>query len=201
MDRFKTMQYVGTDGMYVFPAMYAQYYAGTGRSIEYYKDLNASWGDYSSFFSRMEDISVSDLADCNSARLLGQIPNYLAVTGDTDAVHMVDGVQKWKCYNQDRWWLAPTCRSTPNTCAPYTTYSQWAYEPLRQKAGAFDIPLAMGDLATWGAYVSTPKTYNVFTYWWYPDATFKADGAIKTIFPPYRADEVRRGFFGLNSWT
>ena len=97
----KALDYSGTDGMYIFPKTYEPYYTDSGKSLEFYKDLNVSWGNYQNYFSQMSvftDPSAFD--DCSHPTVAsdGVMDDYIRFTGDEDAIVTVNGQRKWICY-------------------------------------------------------------------------------------------------------
>lgn len=89
--------------------------------------------------------------------------------------------------------MSPACRDAPMTCAPMITNSFWSYNPSRQKAAVYNIAMSIANTIAYSDYTSMPKDHRTFSYWWSPDITFKADGAVKVIFLPYREDEYAIG--------
>ncbi|CAE7942579.1 unnamed protein product [Symbiodinium necroappetens] len=201
LDRVKALDYSGTDGMYIFPKTYEPYYADSGKSLEFYKDLNVSWGNYQNYFSPMSVFSdPSAFDDCSHPTVAsdGVMDDYITFTGDVDAIVTVNGQRKWTCY-QEKWWMSPACRDAPMTCAPMITNSFWSYNPSRQKAAVYNIAMSIANTIAYSDYTSMPKQHRTFSYWWSPDITFKADGAVKVIFLPYREDEYAIGKLGSSS--
>ena len=101
LDRVKALDYSGTDGMYIFPKTYEPYYADSGKSLEFYKDLNVSWGNYQNYFSPMSVFSdPSAFDDCSHPTVAsdGVMDDYITFTGDVDAIVTVNGQRKWTCY-------------------------------------------------------------------------------------------------------
>ncbi|CAE7651909.1 unnamed protein product, partial [Symbiodinium pilosum] len=143
----KTLDYAGTDGMYIFPKTYEPYYQDTGKSIEFYKGMNASWGDWKPYFSSISDFNPDTFTDCNTGAIATEttINNYLSVTQDNAAIVNVNGLRKWICHDQDKWWLAPACRNSPLSCVPMITNSFWSYNPSRQKATVYNIAMAIAN--------------------------------------------------------
>ena len=87
--------------MYIFPKTYEPYYTDSGKSLEFYKDLNVSWGNYQNYFSQMSvftDPSAFD--DCSHPTVAsdGVMDDYIRFTGDEDAIVTVNGQRKWICY-------------------------------------------------------------------------------------------------------
>ncbi|CAE7949649.1 unnamed protein product [Symbiodinium sp. KB8] len=195
LDRVKALDYSGTDGMYIFPKSYEPYYTASGKSLEFYKDLNVSWGNYQNYFSPMSVFTdPSAFEDCSHPNVAsdGVMDDYITFTGDVDAIVTVNGQRKWICY-QEKWWMSPACRDAPMTCAPMITNSFWSYNPSRQKAAVYNIAMSIANTIAYSDYTSMPKDHRTFSYWWSPDITFKADGAVKVIFLPYREDEYAIG--------
>ena len=105
LDRVKALDYSGTDGMYIFPKSYEPYYTASGKSLEFYKDLNVSWGNYQNYFSPMSVFTdPSAFEDCSHPNVAsdGVMDDYITFTGDVDAIVTVNGQRKWICYQAAR---------------------------------------------------------------------------------------------------
>lgn len=127
-------------------------------------------------------------------RQRNNIEVYIAITGDDagfkdgtgdgindafgDVTDIATGVvyRTWKCFNKS-WWLGPGCRKDPSTCIPsLTSGSGWGTPSITHKVGGWNMPMAMGSSATFGAYLGFPKLYRVLTYWWWPDPYLEENG-------------------------
>ncbi len=154
----KNLDYSGSDGMNIFPKSYQPYYETYGKSLEFYQYFNASVLRLTNEFASITTFDLNSLSACDAAEASNEIEKtyYLDATGDSGA--FVNGA--WQCH-QGKWWLAPACRSTPNTCVPLLTHKYWGWNEMRQKAAAFYMPIAMANTPSNDIYVQWPKDHKM----------------------------------------
>lgn len=150
----KNLDYSGADGMNIFPKSYQPYYETYGKSLEFYQYFNASVLRLTNEFASITTFDLNSLSACDAAEAGAEIEKtyYLDATGDSGA--FVNGA--WQCH-QGKWWLAPACRSTPNTCVPLLTHKYWGWNEMRQKAAAYYMPIAMASTPSADIYLQWPK--------------------------------------------
>jgi len=178
----KNLDYSGADGMNIFPKSYQPYYETYGKSLEFYQYFNASVLRLTNEFASITTFDLNSLSACDAAEAGAEIEKtyYLDATGDSGA--FVNGA--WQCH-QGKWWLAPACRSTPNTCVPLLTHKYWGWNEMRQKAAAYYMPIAMASTPSADLYLQWPKDHKMLAYWWMPDDRFTAEGASMMFFPQH----------------
>ena len=106
-----------------------------------------------------------------------------------------NGQPQLKCY-QDKWWLAPACRSNPNRCiAVVTGGNGWGLNYIAQQAYFHNMPLALATAASYNDYLVLNKDQGSALYWWLPDPSFALDDPAAVEFPPENPSEYRQGIY------
>jgi len=166
----------GYQGIFVQRKTYEAVWNNTNRDIRFGRTLNASWMDVSGppYFTRITDNEIpdSDLKACSSLPKLSDaatIGSYTRVTGDTAGI---DGA-RFKCWNNDRWFVAPACRDDISKCIPLITGGDgWLIESLLQQVTFYNWPVAVAVADTNQKYRDIVIGKNVMFYWWFPDDSF-----------------------------
>ena len=70
----------------------------------------------------------------------------------------------WLCH-QGKWWLAPACRADATTCIPLLTHLFWGWSEMRQKAAAFNLPIAMASTPSDEIYKQWPRDNKMLAPW------------------------------------
>ena len=166
LPKLKEMDYVGRDGMHIFPKSFEPYYESNGKSLEFYEYFNASAMTLSgSEFSSITAFDLNSLSACDGGES-GSVEQdyYLAATGDAGAFQTVNGVRTWICH-QGKWWLSPACRGNPSSCVPLLTHLFWNWAEMRQKAAYFNMPVAMASTPSATLYQQWPKDHKMLASW------------------------------------
>ena len=180
----REMSYKSYEGMFVFQSSTLPA-KNDSISLTYYTSWNASWGDVSPYFSKLNEFNRDDLLACSANWRLGEavlIANFLKGTGAQDAV----ATGKFTCYD-DRWVLGPGCRTpgfNPIDCVPFLTYSGWLLDASLQRIFAYNIAVAVAETVSFDLYVSLPRQFRTVAYWWFPAKEFQDMGAQPIVWPP-----------------
>eukprot|EP00930_Biecheleria_cincta_P043098 TRINITY_DN29629_c0_g1_i1.p1 TRINITY_DN29629_c0_g1~~TRINITY_DN29629_c0_g1_i1.p1 ORF type:complete len:1139 (+),score=159.82 TRINITY_DN29629_c0_g1_i1:61-3477(+) len=173
-----TLGVTGYQGIFVQPKVYEAIWSDSSRDMRFGRSFNASWLDVSSYFSNITDIQESDLKTCSSLSKLSDpatVSNFIRHTNDTAGI---DGT-RFKCWNNDRWFVAPACRSDTSKCIPLITGGDgWLIESLLQQVTFYNWPVAIAVAAdsstsdTNQIYKDLVRNKDVMFYWWFPDDSF-----------------------------
>ena len=166
--------YPGASGLFVLGAAVQAGLQDSGLSLQYYSNYNAQWFTPERYTAKVADVNISRLQTCaesvnNFYGYLGS--EYLNKTGDSGGVTVANGTVSLKCW-QEKWWVAPACRSDPENCIPVMTggtgYGLWL---VLQQAFWHNMPLAFGvGLREPDEYVNLGRELESLVYWWTPDA-------------------------------
>jgi len=130
-------------------------YNAEGLSLDFYRELNASWNDVKRYFADLDSVDKSRLRSCNGTLLMDPVEMgiYAEMTGDLDGVVFEGGSVVAKCW-QNHFWYAPACRQSPSRCWPFITGgSGWQVGDFMQKdeTTSGDVSsLRPHCLGTWG---------------------------------------------------
>ncbi|CAJ1399016.1 unnamed protein product [Effrenium voratum] len=190
----RDLDYVGREGMHIFPKSFQVFYEATGVSLQFYKYFNASTWTPSSEFDRIGAFDLTKLSNCNDPAAGDAVEQdyYLQATGDTGAFETVGGVRDWICHQQ-KWWLSPACRAAPGNCVPLLTHKFWDWNAMRQKAAFYNMPIAMASVIDNAQYRQWPNDHKVLVYSWTPDLSFLPQGVIAEVFPEHQPVEWGTG--------
>lgn len=172
-------------------------YNAEGLSLDFYRELNASWNDVKRYFADLDSVDKSRLRFCNGTLLMDPVEMgiYAEMTGDLDGVVFegAGGSVVAKCW-QNHFWYAPACRQSPSRCWPFITGgSGWQVGDFMQKATAFNFAAAVAVAKNWDNYVSLPTDHASIFYWWVPDTTFLRMKPQAVTFPAYDRIAWERG--------
>ena len=86
--------------------------------------------------------------------------DYARFSGDYDGVVNTSEGYVAKCDANNRWWLAPACRSDPTTCIPvFTAGSGWKLQAMMQWSTAYGMPTAITVSSSWSNFVNHGKSF------------------------------------------
>lgn len=203
--------YAGYDGMYILQSAREQCQAKTGLLLTYYSNFNASWFHPEEHCAQVKDILPERVLTCNdSVNLLhpeyGQ--EYLDATGDLEGVE--DGGNGWirlRCW-QERWWVAPACRTNFTECvAVVTSGAGWGLHFMIQQAYWHNMPLSFATAVS-EQYIAINTEFQSVLYWWTPDETFVLQKGTPLVFPSHSVSEYKAGIYGsaaqrrtLSKWS
>ncbi|CAK9043774.1 unnamed protein product [Durusdinium trenchii] len=197
-----SLQYKGSSGMYVLGAAVNAGLLDSGLSLEYYSNYNADWFQPSKYTAIVSDVNLSRLATCDEGvnnRYIFFASEYVEATGDTDAVYLGGERVKYKCW-EDKWWISPACRSTPQNCSTLITrFPGWGFGLMTQWVAFHNMPVAIGTAAPGDdaaqAYVQLGRELASLVYWWTPDVSFLRENASPIVLPPFNPAEHARKIF------
>ncbi|CAJ1351250.1 unnamed protein product [Effrenium voratum] len=184
--------YTGNSGLFVLGDAVDAALQDSGLSLRYYSNYNADWFHPEKYTAKVSDVNMSRLQTCDEAvnthyDYVGE--QYLNVTGDAGGVKTVNGTLLLQCW-QEKWWLAPACRSDPERCVPVITGGNgWGIFLLVQQAFWHNLPLALATASSTEEYVVLGKELQSMVYWWTPDVRFATAKAAPVIFPPHNPAE------------
>lgn len=185
--------YKGSEGMFILEGSLQRALNMSGLGLDFYRNWNADWFSPSTYTAKITDIDLSRLQTCADS-VMKTYPEiaetYLAATGDSAGVKTVNGKVVLNCW-QDKWWVAPACRSTPGSCTPCTTaQAGWGLIPMVQQATFHNMPVAFATaIIEPDQYIPLGREYQSLTYWWWPDTMFTLDNPVLVQFPAFNAAE------------
>ncbi|CAK9050884.1 40S ribosomal protein S6, partial [Durusdinium trenchii] len=181
----------GKEGLYVMGPARQKSREHSGLHLAYYGNLNASWFHPENYAANVSQVDINKLSTCKEHSLAGA-QLYGQVTGDADGLETVDGVISYKCW-QDKWWLAPACRSNPGSCMAVVTAQGWAFRELTQQAFFHNIPMAIANGLDFATYVELNAQLQSFLFWWNPDTAFVLYDTTLVEMPPWNPSEQKQG--------
>eukprot|EP00435_Cladocopium_sp_Y103_P020125 s928_g4.t3 len=190
--------YAGFDGMYILERARAESQANTGILLTYYSNFNATWFHPETYCAQVRDILPERVLTCSEAVNLlhpeyGQ--EYLDATGDLGGIEDAgNGSIHLKCW-QDRWWVAPSCRTDAERCVGVlTSGAGWGTDFMIQQAFWHNMPLAFATAIS-EQYISVNREFQSVLYWWTPDETFVLQKGMPLVFPPHSVSEYKAGIY------
>ena len=195
------LQYKGSSGMYVLGQAVNAGLQDSGLSLKYYSNYNADWFQPNKYTAIVADVNLSRLSTCDegvNSRYPFFAGEYYDATGDSEGVHYVDDRMKYKCW-EDKWWISPACRSSPQNCSTLITrFPGWGFGLLSQWIAFHNMPVAIGAAASENAaesYVKLGRELKSLVYWFTPDVAFVRENASPVVLPPFNPDEHSQKIF------
>lgn len=191
------MGYKGKSGMFVLSGSLNTALADSGLALNFYRSYNASWFNPSKYTAPVETVDLSRLKTCqNSAELgypgLGEL--YWSITGDTAGILEVNGKKVLNCW-QDKWWIAPACRTNLSTCVPVLMpWTAWGLPEMMQQAFWHNMPLAFAT-ASDADYITLNRELQSLLYTYIPGSTFFLDQPSQVIFPDHSPSEYANSIY------
>lgn len=169
-------------------------YNAEGLSLDFYRELNASWNDVKRYFADLDSVEKSRLRFCTETNLMDPVEMalYAEMTGDSDGVVSEGESVVAKCW-ENHFWYAPACRQSSSCWLYITGGSGWSLVEFMQKAAAFNFATAVAVAKDWSNYVSLPTDHASVFFWWTPDTTFLRMKPQAMTFPAFDRVAWERG--------
>ena len=186
--------YKGQEGMFVLERSLQTALNTSGIGLDFYRNWNAQWFNAASWTAKVSDIDLNRLQPCATSVMVAFeeiAEQYVTATGDTAGVKTVNGAVVLDCW-QDKWWVAPACRSNPNDCTPCTTAENgWGMFVMIQQASFHNMPVAFAtaNVEPVNEYVPLGAEHGSLTYWFFPDTAFSLYNPSPVAFPAYNPAE------------
>ena len=151
--------------------------SSAGLHLTYYGNYNSAWFHPENYAAKISDVDPNKLRPYNitdegypdAARF------YLEATGDVDGVEDRNGQTGYKCWLDEKWWLAPACRTDPANCISIVSAGKgWGFPDITQKATFFNMNVGMAVASTFANYVAINTELQSLLYAWSPDSNFVA---------------------------
>eukprot|EP00928_Gymnodinium_smaydae_P005213 TRINITY_DN11791_c0_g1_i1.p1 TRINITY_DN11791_c0_g1~~TRINITY_DN11791_c0_g1_i1.p1 ORF type:complete len:621 (-),score=20.39 TRINITY_DN11791_c0_g1_i1:107-1969(-) len=190
--------YESGEGVYVSSRVASAALADDGVALDYYRSYNVSWHDVRTYFDNYLAISPRQLKRCNESRLSSpsHAEHYWRATNDKGGVVVNQNSDlSFKCW-QDRWFLSPACRQTPESCIPLLTASTgWGIGFITQQIAVHNMPVAVAVASESDDWVHISKHMRCLFYWFTPDVTFVDINPSLVRFPQHDAWEWSQGVY------
>ena len=190
--------YEGYDGLHVLGRANRKSQEAVGLHLTFYGNYNSSWFHPENYAAKISDVDLNKLQNCTSidegyptaARL------YLEATGDVDGVEDRNGQTGYKCWLDQKWWLAPACRADPANCISIVSGSKgWGFADITQKANFFNMKVGMAVASSFDNYVAINTELQSLLYAWSPDSNFVAYQQLAVQFPERHDAEILQGIY------
>eukprot|EP00913_Durusdinium_trenchii_P025029 g23494.t1 len=183
-----SMGYDGKTSTYLLKSVQESVAESEGLPLEFYTSYNANWWKPWLYFDNTSSVNATRfLKKCSETQIFSDslMRNYLAQTGDSDGVQMIDGAVVGSCPDE-YFWRAPSCRNETFKCVIFFTGGAgWSVHLIMQQATAWNMPIAVAIANTWADFAAMPVAHQSLFYWWEPDPTFLEMAPVEVIFPPH----------------
>ncbi|CAK9049851.1 unnamed protein product [Durusdinium trenchii] len=183
-----SMGYDGKTSTYLLKSVQESVAESEGLPLEFYTSYNANWWKPWLYFDNTSSVNATRfLKKCSETQIFSDslMRNYLAQTGDSAGVQIIDGAVVGSCPDE-YFWRAPSCRNETFKCVIFFTGGAgWSVHLIMQQATAWNMPIAMAIANTWGDFAAMPVAHRSLFYWWEPDPTFLELAPVEVIFPPH----------------
>ena len=155
----------------------------SGLSLDFYRSYNLAFFDPSQYTAKVSEVDLALLKGCDSIELgyPGIADLYLKITGDDEGVLEAPSGKTLSCW-QNKWWLAPACRSDMSKCVPVIMpFTGWGMPEMMQQAFWHGMPLAFAS-AIDVEFASLNRELQSLLYTWVPDTAFILDSPSPVIF-------------------
>lgn len=196
-----SMGYEGKSGMFVLNGSLHAGLRDSGLSLDFYRSYNRAFFDPSQYTAKVSEVDLTRLKGCDSIEqgYPGIADLYLNITGDDEGVLEAPSGKTLSCW-QNKWWLAPACRSDMSKCVPVIMpYTGWGMPEMMQQAFWHGMPLAFAS-AIDSEFVSVCRELQSLLYTWVPDTAFILDNPSPVIFPDHSSEQyAERVYKTMNS--
>ena len=193
--------YDGKSGMFVLNGSLHAGLRDSGLSLDFYRSYNLAFFDPSQYTAKVSEVDLALLKGCDSIELgyPGIAELYSEITGDDEGVLEAPSGKTLSCW-QNKWWLAPACRSNMSKCVPVIMpYTGWGMPEMMQQAFWHGMPLAFAS-AIDGEFASLCHKLQSLLYTWVPDTAFILDNPSPVIFPDHSREQyAERVYKTMNS--
>lgn len=182
--------YEGKNGMFVLNGSLHAGLQDSGLSLDFYRSYNLAFFDPSQYTAKVSEVDLALLKGCDSIELgyPGIADLYLKITGDDEGVLEAPSGKTLSCW-QNKWWLAPACRSDMSKCVPVIMpFTGWGMPEMMQQAFWHGMPLAFAS-AIDVEFASLNRELQSLLYTWVPDTAFILDSPSPVIFPDHSREQ------------
>ena len=148
-------------GPQIAQGVFTQAWQEDAISLDFYRtySANQSFSTPKKFFANISEVTKDELYECSkwekalwvyvSIRIPNWVEKYVEISGDMDGITQGEQMQLPTC-SEGHWWLAPACRSSPETCIPVLIRRRPnAFLEYMQKAAAWRLPWAIAIAKNW----------------------------------------------------
>ncbi|CAJ1424611.1 unnamed protein product [Effrenium voratum] len=142
-------------GPQIAQGVFTQAWQEDAISLDFYRtySANQSFSTPKKFFANISEVTKDELYECSklekdlwvyvSIRIPNWVEKYVEISGDMDGITQGEQMQLPTC-SEGHWWLAPACRSSPETCIPVLIRRRPnVFLEYMQKAAAWRLPWAI----------------------------------------------------------
>ena len=172
--------------------------SSAGLHLTYYGNYNSAWFHPENYAAKISDVDPNKLRPCNITNegYPDAARGYLEATGDVDGVEDRNGQTGYKCWLDEKWWLAPACRADPANCISIVSAGKgWGFPDITQKATFYNMNVGTAVASTFANYVAINIELQSLLYAWSPDSNFVAYQQLAVQFPERHDAEILQGIY------